>query len=222
VKKRTGVKYLASGADEFQPGSKGKVSKNLHGIASVREMQKAEFAGYLEAERKLISEFTRDQQFTVNDIHQINKWFIGKIYSWAGTTRSVNISKDAFTFATAYALPQALNDFEKEVLSVHTPCKGKSLDEIAVHVAIVQCEFLLLHPYREGNGRTARLIATLMAYQADLPGIDFGFIKSRGKEFENYVTAIQKGIGKNYDLMIEIVLRALRRALRRVGASSIG
>ncbi|MEW5797579.1 MAG: Fic family protein [Bacteroidota bacterium] len=73
-------------------------------------------------------------------------------------------------------------------------------------------EFLLLHPFREGNGRTARLLATLMAYQADLKGIDFGFIGNRGKNFNRYINAIHTGVKRNYQPMQNIILEALRRA----------
>lgn len=212
--RKPGLKYLSSGIDEFQPGSGGRVLKNSLGITSVRKMDKEEITGYLRAERKIISTFTKDQQLTVDDIHQIHRWFLGDIYPWAGTIRNVNISKGGFTFATAYALPQALNDFGNDVLAAHTPCHGGNLDEIAAHIAIVHSEFLLLHPYREGNGRTARLVASLMAYQAGQPGIDFGFIGGRGKEFERYVGAIQEGVKNNYHPMTKIVLRALRQAAR--------
>ena len=177
-------------------------------------MDKEEIAGYIRAERKLISRFNRNQQLSVNDIHQIHRWFLGDIYPWAGTIRNVNITKAGFTFATAYALPQALNDFENNVLAIHTPCHGEDLDEMAAHISIVHCELLLLHPYREGNGRTARLVATLMAYQAEQPGVDFGFIGRRGKQFEKYIGAIQAGIQNNYEPMTRLVLRALRRAAR--------
>ena len=221
MKKGSGIQYLPSGVDEFEPGSGGKVLKNLLGITSVRKMQETEFSGYLTAERTVMTEFTKGQWITLGNIHQIHEWFLGGIYSWAGTIRSVNISNGVFTFAPAYALRAALKEFADHVLTVHTPPRGDSLKEIAEHIATVQCEFLLLHPYREGNGRTARLVATLMAYQAGLPGIDFSFIGGRGKEFRRYVAGIQKGVGKNYTLMTEIVLRALRRALRRAGASSV-
>lgn len=221
MKKNTGVKYLASGVDEFQPGSGGKVLKNLLDITSARKMHETEFSGYLAAERSVMTEFTKGQWIMLDDIDRIHKWFLGGIYSWAGTIRSVNISKGGFTFATAYALPAALKEFADHILTTHTPPRGDSLKEIAEHIATVQCEFLLLHPYREGNGRTARLVATLMAYQAGLPGIDFSFIGGRGKEFRKYDAAIQNGVGKNYTLMTEIVLRALRRALRKAGASSV-
>jgi cell filamentation protein len=53
----------------------------------------------------------------VNDLHTLHRTFLGGIYPWAGIVRSVNISKGGFTFATSYALPQALKDFEKRILT---------------------------------------------------------------------------------------------------------
>ncbi len=85
---------------------------------------------------------------------------------------------------------------------------------------MVHAEVLVLHPYREGNGRTARLLATLMAYQAGLPGIDFGFIGSRGLEFAKYASAVQSALTRRVKPMERIVLRALRRALRRATTES--
>ena len=82
---------------------------------------------------------------------------------------------------------------------------------------MVPMEFLLLHPYREGNGPTARLLATVMAYQAGLPGIDMAFIKRRGREFEAYIAAVQEGSSGNCASMTAIVLRGLRRALASLG-----
>lgn len=60
------------------------------------------------------------------------------------------------------------------------------------------------------------MLATLAAYQAGMPGIDFGFIRSRGKEFDGYVTAIQDGIKEDYSRVEQIIERALRRAQRSV------
>lgn len=82
--------------------------------------------------------------------------------------------------ATAMAIPSAMSRFERNFLKKHSPCKGKNIKEIAQNIAPVHVEFLLIHPYREGNGRTARLPATLAAYQVGMSGIDFGFIRSRG------------------------------------------
>lgn len=215
-KQFTGVKYAAKGVEEFQPGSRGKVVRNKLGITRVREMEDAELAGYIRAERALVERFTSNHRFTARDIHTIHKFFLGKIYHWAGHYRNVNMSKGGFVFASAMAIPPVMKEFEQRVLAKNTPCRGTSFEEIARNIATVHVEFLLIHPYREGNGRTARLLATLMAYQAGLPGLDFGFIGSRGKEFQAYVTAIHAGVRKDYKPMQAIMLRAIKRALRRV------
>jgi cell filamentation protein len=211
------VKYLAEGVEDFQPGSRKKVLRNRLGITHVRDIEDAKLAAYLKAEEALIRKHTADHRFTVEDINGIHRLFLGEIYDWAGRYRDVNLSKGSFPFASAMAIPSALRNFERRILSIHTPCRSGKLEDVAYTIAIVHVEFLLIHPYREGNGRTARLLATLMAYQAGLPGLDFGFIGSRGREFGRYVAAIHAGLIENYRPMAEIMKRAITRALRRVG-----
>lgn len=60
-------------------------------------------------------------------------------------------------------------------------------------------EFILIHPFREGNGRLGRLIAVLMGLQADLPILNFESIK--GKKKEAYIQAVQAGLERNYKPM---------------------
>ena len=215
VKKKVGqVKYIASGVDDSQRGSAGRVLRNKLVIVKVREMEDAELEGYIDAEVALRKEISAEHRFVNADIDRIHELFLGKIYDWAGRYRDVNLTKGGFTFATARYIPQLMPNFERDVLSKHTPCVGKNVEEVARSVAVVHVEFLLIHPYREGNGRTARLLASLMAYQAGLPGLDFSFIGSRGKEFENYVAAIQAGVDNNYRPMTAIMKRAIDRALK--------
>ena len=40
---------------------------------------------------------------------------------------------------------------------------------IAAALAIVHAELILIHPFRDGNGRLARMLSTLMGLQARLP-----------------------------------------------------
>jgi len=47
-------------------------------------------------------------------------------------------------------------------------------EEVIKALAVVHTELVLIHPFRaEGNGRVARMLATLMALQAGLPPLDF-------------------------------------------------
>ena len=210
--KKISSKYTADYASEYQPGSNNRVLRNKLGITHTREIEDAELEGYINAERTKLSEFAIDQRISLEDIDHLHRLFLGNIYQWAGKYRTVNISKDGFPFASAHALPAAMKEFEKKILEPNTPCNGPPPEKIASNIAIVHAELLLLHPYREGNGRTARLLATLMAYQADLKGIDFGFIGGRGKNFNAYIGAIHSAVKRNYLPMQKIITEALRRA----------
>ena len=84
---------------------------------------------------------------------------------------------------------------------------------IADSLARVHVEFVLVHPFREGNGRLARLLTTLMALQADLPLLDFSFIQGgRGKSA--YFKAVRAGIKKDYAPMITVMKRVIEGTLR--------
>lgn len=50
---------------------------------------------------------------------------------------------------------------------------GKGGFQFALALAETHAELMLIHPFRDGNGRLGRLLATLMALQAGLPVLDF-------------------------------------------------
>ena len=63
------TRYDAEGPEaEFEPGSRGRVLRNLPGIRSVREMAQRESDALLAATTQLIDEIGLDQRFTTEDI----------------------------------------------------------------------------------------------------------------------------------------------------------
>jgi len=79
----------------------------------------------------------------------------------------------------AHTIPALMVDFERHQLRRHTPCHSSGREGIAEAMAEVHVELMLIHPFREGNGRIGRLLATLMALQAGLPAT--GFQRDGGK-----------------------------------------
>ena len=51
---------------------------------------------------------------------------------------------------------------------------------------------VLIHPFREGNGRVDRMLSILMVLQAGLPPLDFRDIVGRKKK--EYILAVQAGM----------------------------
>ncbi|TGU71362.1 hypothetical protein E4633_13580 [Geomonas terrae] len=93
-------------------------------------------------------------------------------------------------------IPALLDEFEQKQLKTYTPCNCIELDEIALALAEVHVELMLIHPFREGNGRLGRMLATLMALQAGLPILDFS--DWDGEKREPYFAAVRAGLDRDY------------------------
>ena len=208
-----GQKYKATGSQsEFQPGSRGRVLRNLAGIRSAREMARGESEALLAITERLIDETSIDQRFAAEDLCRVHRLWLEGIYSWAGQYRQVNMSKDGFTFAAANQIPRLMKEFEQGPLRSFTPCRMAGTDEQAHALGVVHAELILIHPFREGNGRCGRLLATLMALQAGLPPLDFGGIRGAAKQ--RYFAAIQAAIARDYAPIAAVFRSVIATTLR--------
>lgn len=203
-------RYAATGPEtEFQPGSRGRVLRNRLGITSVRAIEQAESQALLATTQQLVDEVTVDHRFTASDICSMHRRWLGGIYEWAGQYRSVNISKGEFMFAAAAQVPRLMQQFERGPLRLHTPCTTTAIEEQAASLAIVHAEFILIHPFREGNGRCGRLLSMLMGLQAGLPPLDFGGI--RGAKKRRYIAAVHSAMGRDYGPMTAVFQEVIAR-----------
>jgi cell filamentation protein len=200
---------------QFEPGSRGRVLKNKPGIKSKRRMDILEKQELLRTHQKLIVIYDNNHSFTAADICKIHKIWLNRIYEWAGKYRQVNISKEDFHFAASAQIPKLMESLEKKTLYKYTPCNFNSLKKVAKALAVVHTELVLIHPFREGNGRIARLLSDLMAAQAGLPPLDFAGIA--GSKKREYIAALHAGMDHNYDLMEKIFRYVIRRTLRTHG-----
>lgn len=213
MKNRYSTKGLAE--VEYEPGSRGRVLCNLPGIRSARAMAHAESEALLSAQEYLVETTTLDQRFTADGICEMHRLWLGHIYPWAGEYRGVNVAKGDFHFAAAGQVPRLMTQLEHRELARYTPCCFATHEEIAQALAIVHAELILIHPFREGNGRCARLLALLMGLQAGLPPLDFGGLSGRGKR--DYIAAIHAAVGSDYAPMTAVFSGVVRRSLRRLG-----
>ena len=193
---------------QFEQGSRGRVLKNRLDICSKREMDALEATKLAEATDWAIRHVTADQRFTATNICMWHKQWLDEVYSWAGEYRQVNIGKGGFMFAMSAQVPRLMQVFERDVLARYTPCAFENLEEVLGALAITHCELVLIHPFREGNGRISRLLSSLMALQAGLPLLDFSSIK--GKRREEYFAAVQANMGGDYEPMREIFRRVVQ------------
>lgn len=200
-------------AGQFEPGSDGLVLRNKLGIASAAQMDAIETRALADATEEFVNSFDAQHRFTAEDIRALHHRWLGDIYEWAGEYRQVNVSKGGFTFAAAHLVPKLMTDFENRELRIHTPCNLTDPELIAAALAETHVELVLIHPFREGNGRSSRLLSVLMALQAGLPFLDFSTIA--GERKSEYFSAVQKGLDRDYAAMKSIFAEIIRNTIAR-------
>jgi len=165
------------------------VLRNYLGITDPTEMEDAESTALVDALDALIEAIPADYRFTTTDIQMMHRGWLGEIYPWAGEYRSVDLSKPGIDFAHAEFIPSEMARFERQYLAKYSPCAFAEREEQVTALAITHAELVLIHPFREGNGRCARILSTLMASQAGLPILDFSPIS--GDMEAGYFAAIR-------------------------------
>lgn len=183
-------------------------------------MERKESEALLIATEHTIDETRIDQRFTAADIQRMHRLWLGEIYSWAGEYRQVNMSKGEFMFAAAAQVPKLMLEFERGPLRDYTPCRFDNTREQARALAVVHAELILIHPFRDGNGRSSRLLAILMGLQAGLPALDFGGI--RGAKKKDYIASIHAALSRDYEPMTKVFEGVIARTLRLVARPSSG
>jgi cell filamentation protein len=184
------------------PDNQGDILPNLLSLTTEKEINESEFEGFLKAEIYFTEKLSSRTKFDAKYILGLHKMSLIHLYSFAGKYRDVNMSKGGFPFAAAKFLPETMTEFEKEILS-KLKNKYERQEDLIKDVAIVHGELLFIHPFREGNGRTARLLANLMVRKAGLESLKFENVGK--KEFEDYVKAVQNCANKDYSKMIDFI-----------------
>lgn len=212
-------KYKVPASEDYEPGSNEGVLKNYLGIKKEKLIHDAEYQEYLKAQDLLSDSFDRSHKFTDQDICKIHKLWLGDIYPFAGKYRTVGMSKDGFPFAAPNLIPKLMKDFSDEYLSKYTPCNFQDLDDLSHALGVVHVELILIHPFREGNGRTARLFADLMALQAGKPQLIYTLIDQVQNKvgFEKYIKAIHAGHAGNYQPITDLFRRLIEDTLKKSG-----
>lgn len=120
---------------------------------------------------------------TFKSLAEIHKYLFGPIYGFAGQIRTVNISKGNFRFAPIMYLEAALENIEKMPQSTY--------DEIIEKYV----EMNIVHPFREGNGRSARIWLDHMLKQEIGKVIDWSKVDK-----EDYLLAMERSPVKDIEI----------------------
>jgi cell filamentation protein len=193
-----------SGNKYHIPENEAEILPNLLGLTRTEEIADAEFRGFYLAQEVALSSLKESTIIDIQYIYKLHKLALEDVYSFAGKLRTVNISKAGFLFPSAQFLPTIMQEFQNEILS-NLPKSYSSHEKLINDIAIVHGELLFIHPFREGNGRLARIIANVMLKKQGEENLEFSEFDIDGDRFEDYVYAVQQVAHKNYMPMKEII-----------------
>ncbi len=126
---------------------------------------------------------------TFASLQAIHKYLFEDIYDFAGQLRTVNLAKGSFRFAPLMYLEAALANIDRMPQS--------TFDEIIEKYV----EMNIAHPFREGNGRSARIWLDLMLKKGVSQVVDW-----RRVDKEDYLLAMERSPIR--DVEIKVLLKA--------------
>ena len=94
-------------------------------------------------------------KFDVSHFVSIHKFLFEDLYPFAGLFRTENIAKDYFQFAEWEYIESELTRLLTELKNENF-LANLSKEKLAERLAYYWAELNVLHPFREGNGRTTR------------------------------------------------------------------
>ncbi len=187
-------------------GDEADITKNRLGITDLKELGDTETVLLTDAyDYFFCLLYGGNLDLKLHSLFDIHRYFLGTLYTWAGKMRTVNISKGTMLFTPPERIDQALKDFEVE-FEKNRPMEIDSKKEIVGKIAFLHCELNVIHPFREGNGRTIRLFIDLLLESCGYQGLDFREVSE-----VDYITACRKGTLKDYKPMEKIFFQLLKK-----------
>jgi len=98
----------------------------------------------------------QDAPYNLKYLQTLHKQLFNELYKWAGELRTVDISKEDTEFCSFFNL-ESYSSGLFENLQKDKWLEGLNKTSFYKKLAEHYCEFNMLHPFREGNGRVQRL-----------------------------------------------------------------
>ena len=148
---------------------------NKLGIRDEMQLQKNEtlITTYIAAE--LIQQPLKPD-FGFSDYREIHRQLFDTLYDWAGEPRKIGLSK----ITTTFAAPENITDLGERIflrLNKLNYFKGLPRQDFIVQTADLYHTLNMLHPFREGNGRTERVFLVQLVRNAGYD-IDYSILNS--------------------------------------------
>lgn len=139
------------------------VLKNRFGITDQKTLDEAE-ASLVAWRSYQLAQAPLKGKFDLTHLKAIHRHLFGDLYEWAGEIRTISLSRGSSVFAHPVHITTAAHTIFEQ-LANEKRLAGLDTTTFSKRAGYYLGEINVLHPFREGNGRTQREFISHLAYK---------------------------------------------------------
>lgn len=126
-------------------------------------------------------------ELLVGDLHR--RICVDLIPEWAGKWRDIEVRVGRLEPPPPFQLPMLMRDYGLDLQARWPAAQLGSLERLLEFLAFAEGRFLTVHPFRDFNGRTIRLLLTELLRRLDLPRVTLA--PESEEERQRYFAALE-------------------------------
>ncbi|MBS1531694.1 MAG: Fic family protein [Bacteroidetes bacterium] len=177
---------------------------NLLGITDKGKINEIEARG-IAASELYIFQLDIDSPVSVNLILEIHRIAFAELYSWAGKWRTIDVvvgqlvpPKPTRILNLIY---QFIDNLNQQILL------AKSLHEKVNVLMYAHYEFIKIHPFNNGNGRTGRMLLNIVALKFGFKPLELYY--RTGASRKNYINAMKSADSGDFAPLKNLITKEL-------------
>lgn len=178
------------------------VLKNKLDIRDLDRLHEAE-RDYSSVRQAELSNMGVTGDFSFKHLCSIHKQLFQDVYSWAGKTRTADISKGTI-FCLVQFIESQFDDLYRKLKKENFLADIADEKEMGKRLAFYLGELNMIHPFREGNGRTQRIFIEQLCLNNGRFEIDFTEITK-----EEMIAASVRSANASNDMLEELIEKCL-------------
>ena len=141
--------------------------------------------------------------FSFEHLCYIHKHLFSDVYSWAGKIRTVDISKGTI-FCLVQFIESQFDDLYRNLKKENFLADITDKEEMSKRLAYYLGEINMIHPFREGNGRTQRIYIEQLCLNNGRFEIDFTDVSK-----EEMIAASVRSANASNDMLENLIKNCL-------------
>jgi cell filamentation protein len=178
--------------------------ENLLGLTGPEEINYHEARGISHAELFILN-LDENAEISVKLILDIHKTAFGELYTWAGKWRAINVKVGGHVPPDPAALPNLMYQFADQVKFNMGQIQSK--EDLVNAMAYAHHQMVFIHPFNNGNGRTARLFMNFIAMASGYKPVQL--YHREGEDRKTYINAIREGDKGNREVLKQLIFSEL-------------